>query len=140
MILVGSFYKDMKPLPALDSSKIISNITTDTTTVGDTLDCQNAGRVLFNIFTGIVTDGDYEFKLFHGDASNMSDEAEVSATDILGTLPNWVADTDDNKLVSVELILRKRYCRLKVVSTNTSSGAYVGAVASLGDPKDMPVQ
>ncbi len=86
-----------------------------------------------NISAFALTDGDYEFQLFHGDASDMADEAQAAATDILGTLPDWDADTDDDQLVTVELILRKRYFRIKIVSTNFSATGVdaIGGVALL---------
>lgn len=137
---VGSFFHDMLPAGAMQSDKIVEEITTDTTTVGAIIDTQGYNRILFNFFTGVLQDGDYDVQLFHGDDSAMADEAEVDASDINGTLPNWTEDTDDDKVESVELVCRKRYFRVKVVSTGTTNGAYVGALASLGNPDHAPVQ
>jgi len=136
---VGGFYSDSKQEGLFgtdnDTNNVIENITTDTTTTGAIIDCDGYQRALLILGTGTVTDGDYDFQLFTGDNSAMSDEAAVSATDINDTITDYAADTDDDKDQRVELILRERYLRIKVVSTNTSSGAYVFGVILLLKPK-----
>jgi len=132
MYTIGSLEKDLQEIGALGNNAIITNITTNTTTAVATIDRQGARRVPFTAFTGTVTDGDYEFKLFHGDDSGMSDEAEVSSDDYLGAIPNWTADTDDDKIETFEYCGSKRYLRLKIVSANITSGAYAGAVVHKG--------
>ena len=122
-------------------------IASDTTTVGETIDMKGADGALFQPFTGTLTDGDYELQLFVGNASNMSDEVEVAhnSADILGTMPDWEADTDDDKVsefcyIAASALPGYRYARLKVVSTNFSSvGAVVGALVSLMFPSHAPM-
>lgn len=122
-------------------------IASDTTTVGEIIDMKGADGVIIEAFTGTVTDGDYEFQLFVGNAANMSDEVEVAhdSVDILGTMPNWVADTDDDKIenfcyIAATAIPGYRYMRLKVVSTNFSAtGAVLGATATLTYPSHAPM-
>jgi len=46
MFLVGSFFTDMLPIAILDSSKMVTNITTNTTTVGATIDTLGYARIL----------------------------------------------------------------------------------------------
>lgn len=113
-------------------------IATDTTTPGETLDMQGYQSCLFLPFTGTLTDGDYEFQLFEGDESDMSDEAEVSSDDVVGTIPDWDADADDDKISQFAYIGTKRYVRVKVVSTNTTTGAVVGAMAVQSHALDNP--
>lgn len=113
-------------------------ITTDTTTVGATIDTQGFEGVEFTATVGTVTDGDYEFQLFEGDESNMSDEAEVTAAgSLLGAAPNWT-DSANDELQSFGYRNDKRYLRLKVVSTNTTTGGTMGATVQLGDPLHAP--
>jgi len=107
-------------------------VATDTTTVGLTIDTQGFESCLFNMMTGVLTDGDYDFDIYHGDASDMSDEA--ATTDIVGTMPDFSDDTDDANVNSVAYVGDKRYLRLKVVSTNTTTGALLCANAILGHP------
>ena len=136
MFLLGSLFKDLFPIGLMGtagSEVPLVAIGSDTTTVGAIIDGHNSDRVCLALMDKTLTDGDYEFQLFHGDVANMSDEAEVLSSDILGTLPDWDADTDDDKLVTVELILRKRYFRIKIVSTNFSSSGVdaIGGIALL---------
>ena len=98
MFMIGSLYKDLFPIGLMGTagSEVVAvAIGSDTTTVGAIIDGQGSDRALLALFDKTLTDGDYEFQLFHGDVANMSDEAQVASTDILGTLPNWVDDTDD---------------------------------------------
>ena len=113
-------------------------ISTDTTTVGETIDTAMFEGILLQMMTGTITDGDYEFQLFEGDESDMSDESEVAAGDIIGTLPDWTADTDDDKIAQAGYTGAKRYIRLKVVSTNTSSGGVLAAIVSKELPRHAP--
>ena len=129
-------YHDSKAELALD----VQLINSDTTIVGNTIDNQGFLGQLFEAFTGVLTDGDYEVKLYEGDESDMSDEAEVAAGDVLGTIPNWTADTDDDKIGYFGYIGHKRYTRVKVVSTNNGgSGATLGAVVTKMLPRHAPV-
>lgn len=141
MFLVGSLYKDLLPKGVMAANAPVVAISTNTTTVGAIIDTQGFARVLFNMLTKIVTDGDYEVQLFHSADSGMSGEVEVLASDINGTIPNWVADTDDNKYVSFEYICRLRYLRIKIVSTNVTTGVdAIGGIASLGQASKQPQQ
>lgn len=120
-------------------------IASDTTTVGETIDMKGADGIMLQAFTGTLTDGDYEFKAFVGNAANMSDEVEVPAADILGTIPDWEVDTDDDQIenfsyIAATAIPGYRYFRLKVVSTNFSAtGAVLGATATLLFPSHAPM-
>ncbi len=119
----------------------IQAITTDTTTVGETIDLANHEGCAFAAVQGVITDGDYEYKLFAGDLSNMSDEVEVTtfAQGLRGTLPNFTADDDDDKLHQFGFAGDSRqFVRLKVVSTNTSTGGTMGAVSTKGFPAHAP--
>lgn len=145
MFLVGSLFNDLLPIGVMGtagSEVPLVTIASDTTTVGAILDFQGFGRALFNLMTKTLTDGDYEFQLFHGDESDLSDEAEVLDSDLNGDLPNWDADTDDNKVVTVEYKCRKRYGRIKIVSTNFSATGVdaIGGVCLKGQPTEMPQQ
>jgi hypothetical protein len=105
---------------ALKSQAIASS----TTTVGETIDLSGfEGGAEFTALTKILTDGDYEFKLFEGDLLNMSDEAEVTVASghKLGSV-NFADDTDDDAVGRFGYIGKKRYVRVKVVSTNVTTG------------------
>ncbi len=117
----------------------LQTISTNTTTVGETIDRQGFESLTFSVITGTVTDGDYEFKLFEGDESDMSDEAEVDSGDIINTIPDFTADTDDDAVHQFGYVGSKRYTRVKVVSTSTSSGAVLGTAVIKGHAMHLPV-
>ena len=114
-------------------------ITTDTTTVGEIIDTKDFGSLEFIVSSGTITDGAYALKLEEGDDSGLSDAADVSADNILGDLVGFVA-ADDDTVKRVGSIGKKRYQRLSIVSTGTTTGGdSFGAVAAQGNPKSMPV-
>lgn len=111
-------------------------IATDTTTVGLTIDTALFGAIEFMAFTGVLTDGDYEVKLFESDDSGMSGETEVTdENDLIGSLPDFTDDTDDAAIEQFGYIGSKRYLRCKIVSTSTSTGALIGIIAVKGHPR-----
>lgn len=124
----------VKQAVALDSQ----DITTDTTTVGNIIDTSGFESLEFIIQSGVITDGAYALLLEQGDDSGLSDAAAVPAANILGVLTGFVL-TDDNAAKRVGSIGKKRYQRLSIVSTATSTGATkFSSVAVLGNPKSAP--
>lgn len=116
----------------------IQTIDSDTTTAGDVIDTKGYESVTFLAQTGTVTDGDYAFNVQVGNLANGSDMADASAEELIGSEPNFADDTDDNAVARVGVITDKRYVRVQVVSTNTTSGALIGATAVLGHPHVAP--
>lgn len=113
-------------------------ISTNTTTVGDIIDTAGYESIEFLIQSATITDGVYTVKLEDGDDSGLSDAADVSSELVLGSLPAHVA-ADDNVVKRVGCISKKRYVRLSLVSTGTTTGGALGAVAVQGHPHSKPV-
>lgn len=125
------------------TSKIKTNIAlsaqtiaTNTTTVGATIDTVGYEALTFSIASATLTDGAYAVQLFAGDASDMSDEAQVTS-EIIGTVPSF-ASTDDNTIKYFGTYAKKRYFRIKIVSKSTTSGGALSAQAILGHAKSAP--
>jgi len=115
-----------------------SNITSNTTTNGNTIDTKGYESIEFLIQTGVITDGSYAVQVFEGDQSNMSDEAQVAAGNILGTIPTLIS-TDDNVVKRFGVKMgTKRYMRLKVVSSGVTTGGNMEAQVLLGTPLQAP--
>ncbi len=114
-----------------------ASITSDTTTVGNIIDTVGYESAAFLVFLGTLTDGVYTVKLEDGNDSGLSDAADIPAAQLLGALPALsVSDT----VARVGATTKKRYVRLSIVSTATTSGsACVGCVVVLGHPKRAPV-
>lgn len=110
----------------------IQAITTDTTTAGAILDLANVEAIEFLIAAGVLTDGAYAVLIEHGNDSGLSDAAAVADAQLLGTeLLAGFALTDDNKVSRIGYIGNKRFVRLSIVSSSTTTGGTLGAVAVL---------
>lgn len=132
--------RDLKHNINVKNALDIQQIKTNTTTTGEIIDVAGYESVTFCFQTGTVTDGDYTVTLYEDSDSAMATESLVDDADLIGTeaLASYSADADDNKVRTLGYIGDERYLRLKIVSTNTSSGAYVGAVVILGHPHVAP--
>jgi hypothetical protein len=111
-------------------------INTDTDTSGGiTIDSQGYEKVAFALYAGTRTDGSYLLKILETDnADGTTDAAEVPSYAVQQTL------TASNTVKKVEAKLTKRYCRLRITSTGTTTGCVMkGAVAVLSTAKNNPV-
>lgn len=114
-------------------------ISGNTTTNGNIIDTQDFYSLEFLLFSGTITDGDYEIVLEDGDDSGLSDAANVDSDFILGSLSDAsYASGDDNTTKRVGYVGHKRYVRLSITTTNVSSGGDIGALAIKGDPRHAP--
>ena len=114
----------------------IQTIATDTTTVGNIVDLKNWGSCVVGIDMGTLTDGDYVLLLEDGDNASLTDAAVVTDANLRGTEAgaSFTADSDDDKTSKLGYIGKKRYVRMSIVSTSTSSGAVLGGYVLLGNP------
>ena len=115
---------------ALDTAAISS----DTTTVGNIIDMQGFESLEFLLQLGAITDGAYAVLIEDGDDSGLSDAAAVSDAFLLGLEATAAfTATDDDKVSKIGYIGPKRFVRLSIVSTGTTTGAAaVGATAVQG--------
>jgi len=116
----------------------VQDITTNTTTVGAIIDTAGFESLEYLITSGTITDGVYALLLEEGDDSGLSDAADVPAANILGSLTGFVA-ADDDTVKRVGSIGKKRYQRLSIVSTGTTTGGtnFTG-LAVKGNPHSAP--
>ncbi len=115
----------------------IQAITTDTTTVGNIVDTKGFESLDVALVAGTLTDGNYALTMEHGDASNLSDAVAVATTDLIGSLPSITA-ADDDTVNHFGYIGKKRFVRVSIVSTSTSTGGTLGVLANLGDASTAP--
>jgi len=109
-------------------------IATNTTTVGAIIDAAAQGGIEFVIASGTLVDGAYAVLIESGNESNLSDAAAVDDKFLLGTEADAsfaLADDDLAKKIGVKAH-NKRYVRLSIVSTATTSGGELSAVAVKG--------
>ncbi len=100
----------------------------------DVLDTRGFDSVTIIALIGTVAvTGTVTMKIQQGAESDASDMADLTGTSVVLT------DTDDNKMLAVELYRpRERYVRA-VVTTVTAAGVIDGVVAVLRDPHQIPV-
>ncbi len=116
----------------------VQNITSNTTTVGEIIDVADADMgVNFTLFSGTWTDGTYTPILFESDDSGMSGPTAVDDLDLKGQDPasSVAPETQavivaDDEIRKLGYVGSKRYLRLSIVSSGTSTGSYFGAIVS----------
>lgn len=99
---------------------------------GTTIDTANFRGCMFVVQLGAIVSGAVtSLKVQHGDASNMSDAADIEGSS------QTIADTDDEKTVYVDVAqLTKRYIRLYV--DRATQNATLSANAILYNARDNP--
>jgi hypothetical protein len=128
-------HNNLKPSRGISPAAVL---TANGTTTSQTVDRTDFGSLEFIFQSGVITDGTFTSTIYEGDASDMSDEAVVAATDLLGTAPVF-ATTDDNVVKRVGYKGSKRYVRAKVVQAGATSGGFISCLAVQGHPKTAPV-
>ncbi len=115
---------------AVDNATIAS----DTTTVGNIIDRKGAESLMFVMIAGTITDGAYLPLVEHGDDSGLSDAAAVPDAQLIGTEAEAAfALADDDETHKIGYVGDKRYVRLSIVSSATTTGVDAfGAVAVEG--------
>ena len=103
-------------------------IGTNTTTVGSIIDTADYDMgVAFFADVTAYTDGTYTFLFEDGDDSGLSDAATVSTDKIIGSAVSLTAVTS-GAFAGNGLHSTKRYVRMSVVSTGTTTGATINAI------------
>ena len=118
---------------AFDNQEIAS----DTTTVGEIIDSQGFESLTLLIQSGVLTDGAYVAKVEDGDDSGLSDAADVDSDLLIGSLPSF-ANTEDQTVKSVGYVGKKRYVRLSITSSGTTTSGFFSAVALKGHAASRP--
>lgn len=133
----GDLYHDSTIVLGMASNVPFAEITGNTTTVGATVDMNGYEEFMVIPFSGTLTDGDFEYKLYGSNDSGMSGETEV--TTVNGTIPDWEDHSTEADTASpFSLRVAYRYYRIKIVSTNISSGGFLGAIFLRALPKHLP--
>lgn len=112
--------------------------TANGTRTGVTIDHQGFESTEYVVQTGVITDGTFTYTLFHGDASNMSDEVAVPAEDLIGSNPVLLS-TEDSLTEKVGYKGIKRYSRMKEVQSGATTGGFATVLCVQSRPKNAPV-
>ncbi len=133
MKMLGSLFKDL--LNVLLGTSPINAITGNGTITGTIINVSTGDLFLLELMTGTITDGSHEIQVWIGDDPALADGVEVDASDLNGSLPTFVAANDD-KVASCEVILRRAYLRVDIVSTGVTTG---GTIAMMGKLRELSV-
>jgi len=122
---------------AFGAAIVAAAVSTNTTTNGAWIDTKGYGSLGFDMFTNAYTDGTFTPLIEEADEDDKSDAAAAADSALTGAEANAaIAAAGASK---IGYIGTKRYVRLSLVSTGTSSGATVGARYQLGNPDVAPV-
>lgn len=128
-------------IKAVPSTAPAAAVTGNGVTVGATIDTKGYEALTFVVSTGVVTDGTFAGAVYGGNASNMSDEVQLTGSDLIGS-DIAIATTDDGVCERVgvnKARVGKRYYRLKLTQAGATSGGFISAQAILGCPGISPV-
>ena len=89
------------------------------------------------VVTGTITDGSHAVTV--QDSDDGSSWASASSDYLVGTTPT-ITSTDSNKVFEIGYQGPKRYLRVVVVSSGSTTGGIFGAVILLGGAGRTPVQ
>lgn len=126
----------------------VSGAADNTAQVSQIIDRQGFNSLAFLIALGSIADADAVFTTLveHGDASNLSDAAAVSDSELVsqtdGTAPEAAAGfqfDDDNEVRKIGYIGPKRYVRLTITPANNTGAWLVAALAVLMNAEHKPV-
>lgn len=116
--------------------------TDNTAYVSQIVDTAGYESVEFIINNGADTDADATFTVLFedGDAANLSDNAAVADTFLVGTEADASFDfSDDNKVFKIGYSGGKRYCRVTITPANNAAGnIFISGVWLLGNPRHAP--
>jgi hypothetical protein len=129
-------HSKIKVSPAIAPAAIRTG---NATTTSNTIDTDGFAALEFLLQAGAITDGTWTVSVFHGDAANMSDEAQCAAADLIGTAQPTLASGDSNTCKRVGYKGGKRYVRVKAVQAGATTGGFISAVAVQGEPVYAPV-
>jgi len=130
---------DFHPVPLIVP---VAARTDNTAIVSAIIDTQGYESCTLVLITGTNTDVDATFAVLveDGAASNLSDNAAVADTFLVGTEALAGFDFgDDNECRKIGYIGSKRYVRVTVTPANNAAGnIFVAGIAILGNPHHRP--
>lgn len=113
-------------------------IAADTLVDGEIIDTLGFESLEYIVQVGTLTTGTVGFIIQEGDDSGLSDAANVSAEETLGSLTGFIV-SDDDTTKRVGSIGKKRYQRFSILPANTAAIDFISASAVLGKPKHAAV-
>jgi hypothetical protein len=85
--------------------------------------------VTFAVHAGAITDGEHAVTI--QDSENGSDWAAAAASDVQGSLPT-LTSASANTVAEIGYVGPRRYVRMVLTTSESTTGGYIDAVALLG--------
>ncbi len=120
----------------LDVSNALNSgvINSDTNTDGEFIDTQGFYGLTFVAESTAYTDGTYTLQVFESDTAAAPDFTLTDADFVVGSGTISAVNTP----AKIGYVGKKRYARLRIVSTGVTTGATLTATAIRGVPQDAP--
>jgi hypothetical protein len=128
---------DLKNEVKVLNARSIASIGSDTTTAGEIIDCAGYSNVLFELMSGTRSAGTATPLIEWSDDSGMSG-SEAVPDDFLQGTEAAAALSAANGRSAVGVIVLKRYIRLSIVTTGSTSAFILGATAILNGARNNP--
>lgn len=114
----------------IDTALTSQTIDSDTTTAGEIIDTEGFEAVEFVMLSGTLTDGAFLPLIQDGDDAALGDAAAVADAFLTNTEASAAfALADDDTAKRIGYVGKKRYVRLNIVSSATTDGGNLAAVA-----------
>lgn len=126
--------KDINTILDVSNAFSASVINSDTDTDGEFIDTQGFYGLTFVAESTALTDGTYTLQVLESDTAAAPDFTEAAADFVIGAGTISAVDAP----AKIGYVGKKRYARLRIVSTGVTTGATLTATAIRGVPQDAP--
>lgn len=126
--------KDINTILDISNALDAGVINSDTNTDGEFIDTQGFYGLTFSAESTALTDGTYSLQVLESDTANAPDFTATAADFVIGA----GSITAVNTPAKIGYVGKKRYARLRIVSTGVTTGATLTAIALRGVPGDAP--
>lgn len=126
--------KDINTILDVSNAFNATAINSDTDTDGEFIDTQGFYGLTFVAESTAYTDGTYTLQVLESDTAAAPDFTATAADFVIGSGTISAVDAP----AKIGYVGKKRYARLRIVSTGVTTGATLTATAIRGVPQDAP--
>lgn len=126
--------KDINTILDVSNAFNATAINSDTDTDGEFIDTQGFYGLTFVAESIAYTDGTYTLQVLESDTAAAPDFTATAADFVIGSGTISAVDAP----AKIGYVGKKRYARLRIVSTGVTTGATLTATAIRGVPQDAP--
>lgn len=120
------------------TASIVPAARTDGSVLGASVDLRGFGAAMAVLSAGVYTDGVHQLKVQHSDDDVLF--SDVDASELQGELNEVDNASFSGKTQKMGYVGNKRYIRLVLTTTGSTSGALICAHVIAGKPGQAPVE